>query len=249
MIAFGTPHEHLAECTSTNDRLRELAEGGAPGGFVVTAGVQTAGRGRQGRTWVAPPGKALLYSALLRPLTLASEVLPLAVPLAVCEAVEALAPVECRVKWPNDVWIEERKVAGVLIEARADGEGGFAVIGVGLNVSTRPDEFPSDVREIATSVGHGATVDAARDRLNACLGEWVGRHRGEVIAEFERRDVLIGREIEWLSTTGPAGSLTGVARGVTLRGELRVDLPDGDEIHLSAGEVHLKRLEPPGDYD
>lgn len=239
MIPFGEPHIHLEECDSTNDRARELADGGAPGGLVVTADVQSAGRGRHGRTWVTPPGKALLYSALLRPLTAANEVLPLAVPLAVCEAVEALAPVECKVKWPNDVWIEGRKVAGILIEARADSEGGFAVIGIGLNVAIERDEFPPELSEIATSVGHGASAAEAREQVNVHLGDWVDRPRGEVIREFERRDVLAGREIEWVSTAGPAETLLGVARGVTERGELRVGLPDGGEIHLSAGEVHL----------
>lgn len=239
MIAFGEPHIHLDECDSTSDHARRLADEGAPGGLVVTADLQTAGRGRQGRTWVAPRGKALLYSALLRPLTAAGELLPLAVPLAVCEAVEALAPVKCRVKWPNDVWIDGRKAAGVLIEARADSEGGFAVIGIGLNVAIDDDEFPPEVRAIATSVGHGVSVEAARDEVNARLGQWADRPRSQVIAEFERRDALIGRQVEWVSTAGRHESLSGTARGITNRGELRVDLPDGEEAQLSAGEVHL----------
>ena len=85
----------------------------------VTATEQSAGRGRQGRSWTAPPGKALLYSAILRPLDERHLLLPLAVPIAVCEAAESLRPgIECTIKWPNDVWLEERKLAGVLIEAR-----------------------------------------------------------------------------------------------------------------------------------
>src|SRR4051812_15638707 len=87
---FGAPWRHYAQTDSTNTRARELAAAGAPGGTLVTATEQTAGRGRQGRTWTAPPGKALLYSALLRPLEDRHMMLPLAVPLAVCEAAEAL---------------------------------------------------------------------------------------------------------------------------------------------------------------
>ena len=82
---------------------------------------QSAGRGRQGRSWSAPRGRALTLSVLVRPQHARIELLPLAVALAVCEACEAVAPVSCGIKWPNDVWIEERKVAGILIEARPQG--------------------------------------------------------------------------------------------------------------------------------
>ena len=119
---------------STNDHARALALAGAPHGTVVVAEQQTAGRGRQGRTWSAPTGRALTLSALVRLPAAALEPLPLAVAIAVCEACEAVAPVTCRIKWPNDVWIEGRKVAGVLIEARP--QEGWAVIGIGLNVDT-----------------------------------------------------------------------------------------------------------------
>ena len=90
----------------------------ALGGTVVTAAEQSAGRGRQGRTWTAPAGKALLCSAIVRPLSSEHGLLPLAVPLAVCEAAEGLGAGECLVKWPNDVWLDGRKLAGILIEAR-----------------------------------------------------------------------------------------------------------------------------------
>ncbi len=90
---FGHPHLHLRETGSTNERARELAESGAPSGTVVTADEQSAGRGRRGRAWTAPPGKALLYSAILRPLELEHVLLPLSVPVAVCDAIEAVAPV------------------------------------------------------------------------------------------------------------------------------------------------------------
>src|SRR5438445_6312364 len=97
---FGLPHRHFRRVGSTNTVARELAAAGAPHGTVVTAAEQTAGRGRQGRTWAAPPDSALLYSAVLRPMEPRHSVLPLAVALAVCETAEALRPgVECMVKW------------------------------------------------------------------------------------------------------------------------------------------------------
>jgi len=150
-MSFGAPHRHWRLTDSTNARARELAEAGAPHGTVVTAAEQTAGRGRQGRTWTAPPDKALLYSAVLRPLDERHLLLPLAVPVAVCEAAEQLEPgIECQIKWPNDIWIEGRKLAGVLIEAKP--QDGWAVIGVGLNLSISRDEFPPDLRDTAVSL-------------------------------------------------------------------------------------------------
>ena len=150
-MIFGNPHRHFRRTDSTNARARELIEAGASHGTVVTADEQTAGRGRQGRTWTAPPGKALLYSAILRPLDERHLLLPLAVPLAVCEVAEELAPdVECAIKWPNDIWLDGRKLAGVLIEAKP--QDGWAVIGVGLNLSIERDEFPSELRDTAISI-------------------------------------------------------------------------------------------------
>src|SRR6195952_3513379 len=148
---FGSPHRHFARVGSTNTVARELAAAGAPHGTVVTAAEQTAGRGRQGRTWTAPPGSALLYSAILRPLEPRHSVLPLAVPLAVCEVAEHLRPgIDCKAKWPNDIHLEGRKLAGILIEARP--QDGWAVLGVGLNLTIRPEEFPPELRDRATSL-------------------------------------------------------------------------------------------------
>jgi BirA family biotin operon repressor/biotin-[acetyl-CoA-carboxylase] ligase len=167
-MTFGSPHRHFRCTDSTNARARELAEGGAPGGTVVTATEQTAGRGRQGRSWAAPPGKALLYSAILRPLDERHLLLPLAVPLAVCEAAEELEPgLECRIKWPNDVWVGERKLAGVLIEAKP--QEGWAVIGAGINLSIPRDEFPPDLRDTAISI-LGA-LEGSRESSRRCLAK------------------------------------------------------------------------------
>src|SRR5213592_737213 len=181
-MRFGRPHRHYRATDSTNERAKELAIAGASGGLVVTADEQTAGRGRRGNPWFAPPGSCLLYSGLIRPFDAEqAPLLPLAVPLAVCEAAEAVAPVRCQVKWPNDVWIDERKVAGVLVEARPD--EGWAVIGVGLNVAIRQDEFPPELRETATSLlpteaegglppGGTPSVPRSLVALNEALGRW-----------------------------------------------------------------------------
>lgn len=235
-MTFGRPRRHHRHTDSTNARGCELAERDAPSGTVVTAGEQSAGRGRQGRAWTAPPGKALLYSAILRPLDERHGLLPLAVPLAVCEAVESLAPLRCRVKWPNDVWVEERKLAGVLIEARPPR---WAVLGIGLNVAIEPDEFPRDLRWPATSVGHGATVEGAVAALNDGLGAWVEAPPDRVLAAFGERDALRGRGVAWEG--GPPGHESGRGRadGVDAAGNLRVEAAAGEHLALGAGEVHL----------
>jgi BirA family biotin operon repressor/biotin-[acetyl-CoA-carboxylase] ligase len=181
---FGFPRRHFRIVDSTNEQARELAMSGAPTGTLVTATEQSAGRGRRGREWTAPPGKAVLCSAIVSPLGPEHSLLPLAVPLAVCEAVESLAPLSCRVKWPNDVWSDDRKLAGVLIEAQPPE---WAVIGIGLNVSIEPEEFPDDLRHPATSVGHGVSIEGVLEAVCARLGEWVSAGPDRVVAEFEAR--------------------------------------------------------------
>ncbi len=247
------PHRHFRVTDSTNARARELVEAGAPGGTVVTAAEQTAGRGRQGRSWTAPAGKALLYSAVLRPLDERHLLLPLSVPLAVCELAEALEPgIECAIKWPNDVWVEGRKLAGVLIEAKP--QDGWAVIGVGLNLSIAPSEFPPDLRETAVSLfsssagGQGKsrrslpavaptglplTPLTAAKALNRHLARWVEADRATILAAWRARDALRGREISW-------GDNSGVADGIEDSGDLLVVAAGGDRVVLGAGEVHLR---------
>lgn len=219
----------------------------------MTASEQTAGRGRQGRTWTAPPNGALLYSAILRPLQEHHVMLPLAVPLAVCAAAEELAPdAKCGVKWPNDIHLEDRKLAGVLIEARP--QDGWAVIGIGLNLTIAPEQFPPDLQDKAVSLfasdkgslgkprkslpavaieGLPQTPLTAAKILNAHLSAWVEADPAQVLEEWRARDVLRGREIAWADGSG-------IADGVDDRGYLVVVTPGGDRIALGAGEVHLR---------
>lgn len=234
--AFDGPTVHHRLTDSTNDRARELAAGGAPSGTIVAADEQTAGRGRTGRKWSALPGAALLCSAVLRPLEAHHSLLPLAVPVAVCEAAEALAPVECQVKWPNDVWLGERKLAGVLIEARFPD---WAVIGVGLNLSIPDDGFPEDLRWPATSLRHGVRAKRALEALREALGVWTAAGPGEVARAFEARDALRGRRIAWEGAGGSGDQGEGVADGIDERGNLVVVADSGERLSLGAGEVAL----------
>ena len=242
-MSFGSPHRHFRRVGSTNTVARELAAAGAPHGTVVTAAEQTAGRGRQGRTWTAPPGSALLYSAVLRPIEPRHSVLPLAVALAVCETAEVLRPgIETTVKWPNDIHLDGRKLAGILIEARP--QDGWAVLGVGLNLSIA--EFPEELRDRAISLfGSPSAVpfadlsgkrnswaEVAAGTLSERLDVWLEADAEAVLGAWRARDALVGREVSW-----DKGS--GVADGVDERGYLLVRLADGDRIALGAGDVHL----------
>jgi BirA family transcriptional regulator, biotin operon repressor / biotin---[acetyl-CoA-carboxylase] ligase len=233
---FGLPRRHLASVDSTNECARRLATCGAPSGTVVTAAHQTAGRGRRDRSWSAPPGKALLCSAILTPLGREHALLPLAVPLAVCEAVESLAPLGCCVKWPNDVWVGDRKLAGVLIEAQPPA---WAVIGVGLNLAIEADEFPDDLRGPAVSVGHGVGAEDALAAVCERLGPWVDMPGDRVVAEFTRRDALAGRRISWTGAGGEQAHGSGFADGIDERGNLSVLAEGGERLSLGAGEVQL----------
>ncbi len=236
MTRFGLPRRHLATVDSTNECARRLAMDGAPSGTVVTAAHQSAGRGRRDRSWTAPPGKALLCSVVLTPLGREHALLPLAVPLAVCEAVEALAPLSCRVKWPNDVWLDRRKLAGVLIEAQPPA---WAVIGIGLNLAIEPHEFPDHLRQPAVSVGHGVGIEGALAAVCERLDDWVESAAARVVAEFSKRDALAGHRVSWVGAGTEAGQGSGVADGIDQRGNLTVVADDGERLSLGAGEVQL----------
>jgi BirA family transcriptional regulator, biotin operon repressor / biotin---[acetyl-CoA-carboxylase] ligase len=239
---IGSPHRHFRLTDSTNERAKALAMAAAPGGLVVTAEEQTAGRGRRGNAWFAPPGSCLLYSALVRPFAPdRSHLLPLAAPIAVCEAAESIAPVRCQVKWPNDIWNDERKISGVLVEARPD--EGWAVVGVGLNVAIAEDEFPPELRDTATSLlpmeaeegrppGGAPGVRRALTALNEALGRWLEAGDDEVLSAYRARDALSGRRISWDGGEG-------VAQEIDERGHLVVEEPNGERVALGAGEVHL----------
>jgi BirA family biotin operon repressor/biotin-[acetyl-CoA-carboxylase] ligase len=231
---IGSPRVHHRVADSTNQRAKELAAAGAPHGTLVTAGEQTAGRGRQGRTWVAPPGASLLMSVVVRELDDAASLLPLAAAVAVAEAAERLVPVSCAIKWPNDVWIEGRKACGILVEGRPAED--WAVIGIGLNVSTPREAFPEELRDTATSLaaaaGESPSVEDALAATLAALERRLGAPAGELLDAWRSRDALRGRHVRWNGGEG-------VAAGIDDGGALIVETADGGTVALDAGEVHL----------
>jgi BirA family transcriptional regulator, biotin operon repressor / biotin---[acetyl-CoA-carboxylase] ligase len=226
---LGTPRLHLREIGSTSDRARELALAGAPHGALVTAAAQTAGRGRQGRVWTTQPGAAVTMSLVLRD---PPELLPLAAAVAVAETCDS-AP-EARIKWPNDVLVDGRKVAGILAEGRP--HEGWAVLGIGVNVAVDVGRLPAELRERAGSLGRSqADVEPFLAALLVALERRLAAPAAELLDAWRARDALLGRDIAW------AGG-EGVAEGIDGEGRLVVRLAGGGRTTLNAGEVHLGRL-------
>jgi len=222
--ALGRPRLHLRSTGSTNERARELAVAGAPHGTLVTATEQTAGRGRQGRTWAGQPGRSLLMSLVVREF---DALLPLRVGLAVAD----VAGPDARVKWPNDVLLAGRKIAGVLVEGRP--QEGWAVIGIGLNVAVDVDALPPSLRDLAGTLGRPPeALEPTLAELLAALAAWLAEPLAAAITALRARDALLGRDVRW------AGG-TGVGAGVDDEGRLLVRSADGSVHALEAGEVHL----------
>jgi BirA family biotin operon repressor/biotin-[acetyl-CoA-carboxylase] ligase len=261
--SLGQPRLHLRRTVSTNERARELAIAGAPHGTLVTASEQTAGRGRQGRRWSAPPGSSVLMSLLLRwPISDRSpELLPLMAAVAVCDA----AGEQALIKWPNDVVTAmddgaddddllpagERstplaKLAGILVEARPQQR--WAVLGIGLNVAVRLEELPAALRPGGKQIaGEGsglpaATLGLATSEVEPTLARLLGaleRRLAEdattTLEAWRARDALRGREIVWSGGTGRANGIDGTGR-------LVVSLAGGGSTTLGSGEVHLLEI-------
>ena len=213
---IGHPRVHHAVTDSTNERAKELATAGTAHGTLVTAHEQTAGRGRQGREWVAPPRSSVLTSLVLREF---DPLLPLRAAVAVADTVGSE-----EIKWPNDVWLGGLKVAGILVEGRP--AEGWAVLGIGVNV--QPVEFPADLHAVA--LDDGRSVEEVLRALLDFLERWL--RADDVLRAWRQRDALRGRDVSW-------GEGSGVAAGIDDSGALLVDTAEG-RVALQAGEVHLR---------
>jgi len=223
---------------STNDVARRLAEHGAPPGTVVLADEQTAGRGRAGRTWLAPPGRALLLSILLRPGARAPLAAPLLAGLATARAIERTTGVRTGIKWPNDIVVEGKKLAGILCETAAGPGPDYLVVGIGINVLQEEDDWPPELRAHATSlrlltgraIPRGPLAGALIAETRALVGDTPALTPA-LRRELEARDTLRGRPV--LVDGRPAGT----ALGITGEGALLVRTPAGTTARIRSGTV------------
>jgi BirA family biotin operon repressor/biotin-[acetyl-CoA-carboxylase] ligase len=241
--ALGRPLHLLVTTTSTNDEAKRAARAGAPHGATWVAEEQTAGRGRHGRPWLSARGENLLVSVLVRVACPPSRLPPVALVagLAVRDAVARAVPLAAvRLKWPNDVLVGDKKVAGVLVEAITVGSRVEAiVVGFGINVLAR--SFPPELADRATSVAQVARDGPDRAVILAdVLSTFdraphlvVARGLGLVRARLEAADALRGRRVR--NESGDEG----VAGGIDDDGRLLVARDDGTRTRWSAGEVHL----------
>lgn len=244
---WGLPAVHpYLRVGSTNDLARALAEGGAPHGTLVLAEEQTAGRGRGGRPWVSPAGLGVWMSMVARPAALpAPGLLPILVGLAAAEALDPfLRPAHAQVKWPNDLLVQGRKLAGILCEGGWDGSRpAGVVVGIGLNVLHAPGDFPPEVRDTATSLRIAAGWSPPRAEVAGALAAAVARAlarppaqlTGALLEALRRRDALEGRAVR---VTG-AEPLSGTALGVNPAGALLLRTGDGRLRTVTAGTVRL----------
>ncbi|HEY8470491.1 MAG TPA: biotin--[acetyl-CoA-carboxylase] ligase [Longimicrobiales bacterium] len=234
--------------SSTNDVARELAEAGAPEGTAVLADHQTAGRGRGGRRWHAPPGRAILLSIVLRPARFGAEevapgVLPLLVGLAVARAIGRIARIRAGIKWPNDVLLPDGgKVAGILCEgALTGGSGGYVVAGIGINVCQTADELPAEPGAEATSLllatGRRVSRSALAGRVIAEVRR-IAAHGARpldagLLAGIRRRDVLRGRAVT------VDGRDRGTVQGIAADGSLLLRDPGGRVVAIRSGTIRV----------
>ena len=255
----------VAETGSTNADAMELAHQGEPEGIVLVADHQTAGRGRAGRTWTAPPGAGLLVSVLLRPPAAVADLCTMAVALAAASAVESVAGFSPRLKWPNDlVWPgdgsgADRKLAGILAEADwpasssvtagwkapAAHDKAVVVVGIGINVEW-PTDLPDDLADIAVAINHITDDPVDREDLLIALLDALGPRyealargdRSSLLGEWRTRSATLGRQVRIDLGTE---DVEGIAVDITDQGHLVVETEGGERRAFAVGDVvHLR---------
>ena len=243
---FGRRTVYLRETGSTSDVARRLAEEGAPEGTLVLAEHQTAGRGRLGRRWHAPPGSGLLFSLIFRPPLAPDQVqqLTMVCGLAVVDAIAATTGLQAGLKWPNDILVGSNKVGGILSEVEFRGERvDYAVVGIGLNVNLDQEQLPQGLAMPASSLSSelGRPVDRVsllRALLQAVERRYLALHQGTSPHEaWAQRLTMLGQTVV---VRLAEERLEGVAEGVAANGALLLRLPDGQQRSILAGDVSLR---------
>lgn len=242
--ALGRAMEIYPVIDSTNTRARALADAGAPHGFCVAAEMQKGGRGRKGRSFFSPPGVGAYVSFILRPNMPAGEAVKMTTmaAVAVARAIEQLADVSIKIKWVNDLYLNDKKVCGILCESSVDFQTGqldYGVVGIGVNVGKI--EFPEALSDIATSIYNetGRVISPS-----ALIGEianqlerlYPGLEGGLFMDEYRSRSNVIGREVTVLKGSE---RFQAVAKGIDDQGRLIVYY-NGKSEALGSGEISLK---------
>lgn len=235
---------------STNTRCKALAAQGAPEGTVLIADAQTGGRGRLGRSFSSPAGQGIYFSVILRPEcppTLLTHLTAVAA-VAMCDAVEKVSGLRPKIKWTNDLVVEKKKLCGILTELsiRPDGITDYAVVGVGINCAQRPEDFPEEIRDIATSLNlcTGTKVDRAAlaaqmVREFARLRETIFVGRAQTLARYAEDCITIGQRVRIVRADEERYAL---ATGIDSDACLTVQYDDGTYGTIATGEVSVRGM-------
>jgi BirA family biotin operon repressor/biotin-[acetyl-CoA-carboxylase] ligase len=234
---------YLTQTASTQNAARAEAERDAPEGTAVLAEEQTGGRGRLGRPWISPAGKNLYLTLVMRPPARHLRVLSIVAPLAIAEALEGATGLTCRIKWPNDVLVGGRKIAGVLIETDLAGAAvKHALVGMGVNVNLDTAAV-SEIADIATSVRRELSRDASREEVLAALlntfeARYTDAQEGDAaFRAWRSRLETLGRRVR--ATLGQRVE-EGLAEDVDGQGSLLIRRDDGSLVTVEAGDVTLR---------
>lgn len=248
---IGRKHIHKERTDSTNNDIRLLAMEGAPEGTVVTADMQTAGKGRRGRSWEAEAGSSLLFSLLLRP-KLAPDAAPqitLLMAMAVTKAIRRMTGLDAYIKWPNDVVVNRKKVCGILTEMQLK-DGGIEYVLVGTGINMNQTSIPEELAGSATSLLLEKDISARLNR-EEMLGKVLEFFEEYYECFLQSNDVsgLMNEYNSWLASLDkevkvldPKGEFTGISKGINEKGELLVTRPNGDVTAIYAGEVSVRGL-------
>ncbi|MEN8189951.1 MAG: biotin--[acetyl-CoA-carboxylase] ligase [Thermodesulfobacteriota bacterium] len=240
---------HIKECSSTNELAMQLALEGAPHGHGVVADRQTRGRGRNKRPWYSDSDNGLWTSIILRPRFPISEFsrISLAAGVAVAEAIEQLIAQSVQLKWPNDIFLANKKCGGILAETSSltDGSEPFVIVGIGINLCITSDQFPEEIRETATSLYAETSIEV--DKLNlygliqanllSLVDLMAHNGFGEILTRWRRRDLLLGKRMNWV--TADRQRVKGRGLGVDDSGCYIVESATGEKHQVISGDLNL----------
>jgi BirA family transcriptional regulator, biotin operon repressor / biotin---[acetyl-CoA-carboxylase] ligase len=244
---IGQNIHHFPQIESTNTKARELAEQGAPEGTLVVAEYQTRGKGRLSRPWDSPAGQNLLFSIILRPSLPPQQTfnLVLLVSVALCRAIQLKTNLELKIKWPNDLYCREKKLAGLLAEFAAESDRlNYVIIGVGLNVNWSPAALPQDAQP-ATSIFQETGIRASRLEIMVSFLSGMDRLYRQAQREgyqfikqaWDHYSLIKNRPVKVLNGKE---TWSGIAQGIDPQGALIVILDNGEKKRFLTGDVHLR---------
>ena len=235
--------------SSTNEIAKNLALSGAKHGTVVISEEQTAGKGRLGRSFYSPANTGIYMSIILRPnLTAMDSVLiTTSSSVIICESIKKVTGIDCQIKWINDIYLNNKKVAGILTEASTNFESGtidYLILGIGINFNQPKDDFPDELKSIASSLFNNNSNNINRNMLCAeiisNILDMIPRIKNyDFLSEYKKRSIVLNQEIIYISS---GISSKGKAININCDGSLVVEHDDGSIKILNSGEVSIRRL-------